>query len=129
MSENNGKFSYTYSAGVNSEINAIKQKYMPKQTDDREEALKRLRRLDSSCERSAQITALSVGVIGTLLFGLGLTFCLEWSNLILGILLMLLGAVTAAPAKLIYDRILRRNREKAAPEIFRLTELLEKNDV
>ena len=120
------KFEYTYSAENQAEINAIKQKYMPKQTDDKEEAMKHLRRLDSSCESTAQITALTVGIFGTLIFGLGLTFCLEWSNLILGVVLMVVGAVIAAPAKFIYDKVLKSRREKAAPEIMRLSELLEK---
>ena len=121
----NEKFEYTYSAENQAEINAIKQKYMPKQTDDKEEAMKRLRKLDSSCERTAQITALTVGIVGTLIFGLGLTFCLEWSNLILGIVLMVVGAAIAVPAKIIYDKVLKSRREKAAPEIMRLSELLE----
>ena len=121
----NEKFEYTYSAEKQAEINAIKQKYMPKQTDDTEDAMKRLRKLDTSCERTAQITALTVGIVGTLIFGLGLTFCLEWSNLILGIVLMVIGAAIAIPAKFIYDKVLKSRREKAAPEIMRLSELLE----
>lgn len=121
----NGKFEYTYSAENQAEINAIKQKYLPKQTDGKEEAMKQLRKLDASCERTAQITALTVGIIGTLIFGLGLTFCLEWSNLILGIVLMVVGAAIAVPAKFIYDKVLKSKREKAAPEIMRLSELLE----
>ena len=121
----NEKFEYTYSAEKQAEINAIKQKYMPKQTDDKEDAMKRLRKLDSSCERTAQITALTVGIAGTLIFGLGLTFCLEWSNLILGIVLMVIGAAIAIPAKFIYDMVLKSRREKAAPEILRLSEMLE----
>ena len=121
----NEKFEYTYSAEKQAEINAIKQKYMPKQTDDNEDAMKRLRKLDTSCERTAQITALTVGIAGTLIFGLGLTFCLEWSNLILGIVLMVVGAAIAVPAKIIYDKVLKSRREKAAPEIMRLSELLE----
>ena len=121
----NEKFEYTYSAEKQAEINAIKQKYMPKQTDDKEDAMKRLRKLDTSCERTAQITALTVGIAGTLIFGLGLTFCLEWSNMILGIVLMVTGATIAIPAKFIYDKVLKSRREKAAPEIMRLSELLE----
>ena len=88
--------------------------------------MKRLRKLDTSCERTAQITALTVGIAGTLIFGLGLTFCLEWSNLILGIVLMAVGAAIAIPAKFIYDKVLKSRREKAAPEILRLSEMLEK---
>ena len=121
----NEKFEYTYSAENQAEINTIKQKYLPKQTDDKEDAMKRLRKLDTSCERTAQITALTVGIAGTLIFGLGLTFCLEWSNLILGIVLMATGAAIAIPAKFIYDKVLKSRREKAAPEILRLSEMLE----
>ena len=121
----NEKFEYTYSAEKQAEINAIKQKYMPKQTDDKEDAMKQLRKLDTSCERTAQITALTVGIAGTLIFGLGLTFCLEWSNMILGIVLMVIGAAIAIPAKFIYDKVLKSKREKAAPEIMRLSEMLE----
>ena len=122
------KFEYTYSAEKQAEINAIKQKYLPKQTNDSEDALARLKKLDSSCERSAQIAALSAGIVGTLIFGLGLTFCLEWNDLLIGIVLMVIGAAVAAPAKLLYDKLLKHNREKAAPEILRLTDLLEKNN-
>ena len=121
------KFEYTYSAEQQNEINAIKQKYLPKQINEKEEAMKRLKKLDASCERGAQVTALTVGILGTLLFGLGLTFCLEWSNLILGIVLMAAGAAIAVPAKLIHDKVLKSRREKAAPEIMRLTGFLENN--
>ena len=41
------------------------------------------------------------------------------------IVLMVIGAAIAIPAKFIYDKVLKSRREKAAPEIMRLSEMLE----
>ena len=41
------------------------------------------------------------------------------------IVLMVIGAAIAIPAKFIYDKVLKSRREEAAPEILRLSEMLE----
>jgi len=41
------------------------------------------------------------------------------------IVLIVIGAAIAIPAKFIYDKVLKSRREKAAPEIMRLSEMLE----
>ncbi len=91
----NKSFHYTYSAMEQSEIQKIREKYIPKDTDRLEE----LRRLDKSVTDKASAWSIAIGVAG----------------------MAVLGA--AYP---VYNRILRREREKITPEILRLTDELMK---
>ena len=68
----NSKFEYTYSAKRQEEIEAIKKKYV-KEEDDK---FKQLQKLDKTAERLGTILAILSGLIGTLLFGTGMSFCL-----------------------------------------------------
>ncbi len=62
------KFSYTYSARQQEEILAIRQKYLPPVEDKMEQ----LRKLDRQTNLPGIIAAIIVGLIGTVLFGVGL---------------------------------------------------------
>lgn len=66
--QNNG-FSYTYSAQEQQELKRIRQKYM----SEPEDKMTRLRRLDRGVTQKAQAVALSLGIIGTLILGLGMS--------------------------------------------------------
>ena len=66
MSENkNGSFSYTYSPERQEEVRKIQEKYMEKGEDK----LARLRSLDASTTKTAQVVALSIGICSTLVMG------------------------------------------------------------
>ena len=125
--ENNHSFEYNYSAAQKQEVEAIRKKYLPKEEDKMEQ----LRRLHYSATQKAQAASIALGVIGTLIFGLGLSLCLtELSGFLggtamfLGIPVGLVGLVLLALAYPVYNTVLRREREKIAPEILRLTEEL-----
>jgi len=125
--DNNHSFEYNYSAAQKQEVEAIRKKYLPKEEDKMEQ----LRRLHHSATREAQAASIALGIIGTLIFGLGLSLCLtELSGFLggtamfVGIPVGLGGLVMLALAYPVYNTVLRRERKKIAPEILRLTEEL-----
>lgn len=122
---NEQRFDYSYNADKQAEIERIKQKYLPRQADIEQSKLERLRKLDASCESAAQIAGLVLGIIGTLVFGISMTCFLVWGQYILGTLIAIIGIPMIVMAKPVYDKVLKAKREKAAPEIIRLSEELE----
>ena len=136
--ENNNQeqnvFSYNYSAKEQAEIKKIREKYTP--PTDVEDKMERLRRLDASVTQTAQIVALILGIIGTLILGFGMSLILtNLSNMIglshdvamaVGIVIGILGGGTASLAFPIYNVIVKERRKKLAPEIIRLTDELMK---
>lgn len=113
-------FEYTYSAPEQEEIRKIREKYIPKE----ETTLEKLRRLDAQTERPGMVASLSLGVVGTLIFGTGMCCCLVWSMYLIGVVVGIVGAVTLALAYPAYVRITKKQREKIAPQILALTEEL-----
>ena len=120
-------FEYTYSARRQQEVEQIRSAYLPQEEDK----LDRLRRLHAMPTQKAQAAALSLGIPGTLLLGTGMSLCMTDLGaglgsfaMLLGIVLGLTGIAGAAMAYPVYSRILKREREKIAPEILRLTDEL-----
>ena len=136
--ENNNQeqnvFSYNYSAKEQAEIKKIREKYTP--PTDVEDKMERLRRLDASVTQTAQIVALILGIIGTLILGFGMSLILtNLSSMIglshdvamaVGIVIGILGGGAASLAFPIYNVIVKGRRKKLAPEIIRLTDELMK---
>jgi uncharacterized membrane protein YccF (DUF307 family) len=122
-------FEYTYSAERQREIEAIRKKYLPKEEDKMEQ----LRRLHAQPTMKAQTVSLVLGILGTLILGTGMSLCMTELGaalgsfaMVLGIAVGLVGMVMVALAYPMYCRTLKREREKIAPEILRLSdELLE----
>ena len=129
MSEKN-VFQYSYSAKQQEEVESIKKKYLPKDTSDKKaEMLEELRRLDKSVEFVATIAAIVEGVIGTLIFGTGMSLILAFDTpkFVPGLLCGLLGMAGIALALPVYRIVLKIRREKVAPRILELSEELLKN--
>ena len=122
--ENKEGFSFTYSAEQQKEVEAIRKKYLPQEADKMEQ----LRRLHAVPTQKAQAASLAIGIIGALLMGTGMSFCLTDIGAALGNLAMLLGIVVGvvgmmlvALAYPLYNRVLKKERKKIAPEILRLS--------
>lgn len=113
-------FRYTYSAKQQEEIESIRQKYLEKE----ESKIEQLRRLDRSVTSPGTAASLTVGITCTLLFGFGMACVLEWQNYLLGFVTGIVGAVGIALAYPIFKRITKKQREKIAPRILKLTEEL-----
>ncbi|MBQ8175417.1 MAG: hypothetical protein IJ035_00080 [Oscillospiraceae bacterium] len=121
--KNNETFSYTYSAAQQEEIKKIREKYVPKEADKMEQ----LRRLDASVTQKGTIISLACGIIGALILGTGMCCCLVWTDLfVLGIIVGIIGIAVVSAAYPIYIHITKKEREKIAPEIIRLTDELMK---
>lgn len=115
-------FQYSYSARQQSEIEAIKKKYMPKQEDK----LEQLRKLDKSAETPGTIVGLILGIVGTLVMGTGMSCVMVWADtlFVVGIIFGLLGIVMIASAYPTYKIVTEKQREKLAPRILQLSEEL-----
>lgn len=122
--DNNEKFEYTYSAKQQSELENIRKKYLPQE----ETKMERLRRLDKSAERYGSIISIIVGVVGTLIMGFGMCLCLEWSQFIAGIIIGIVGIIILGSAYPTFKYVTKKQREKIAPEILRLTEEIEQGN-
>ncbi len=124
MENNQNGFQYTYSAKEQAEIKNIRSKYIPKE----ENKMEQLQRLDASATQKATMYAIIVGVIGALIMGAGMSGCLVWTNslLIPGIVIGVIGMAVLAVAWPLYNRTLKKERERIAPEILRLTDELMK---
>lgn len=122
-------FRMTYSAKQQEEIQKIRKKYIPQE----ENKLERLRALDEAVSRKANIVSLVVGIVGTLILGLGMSLAMsEFGKQLgvfafpVGVAIGVLGLLLLALAYPLYQRTLKKEREKAAPEILRLSEELMK---
>lgn len=117
-------FSYTYSAKEQMEIKNIRQKYMPKEMDKMEQ----LRKLDQSATQKGMIVSLAVGIIGALLLGIGMCCTMVWADswFVPGIIVGIFGIIMASMAFPLYNHITKKERERIAPDIIRLTDELMK---
>lgn len=125
--ENNKTFSYTYSTSENKEIKSIREKYETKTQELSK--LEQLRRLDKSVSESSAIIAMTIGIIGALLFGTGMSFIMVWADTLFaaGIVIGGFGILIAASAYPVYQAVIAKKRKKIAPTILSLTdELLKK---
>ncbi len=123
-SNQNKTFQYTYSAKEQAKIKEIRSKYTPKE----ENKMEQLQRLDASATQKATMYAIIVGVIGSLILGTGMSCCMVFGNgwFIPGIVIGLIGMAVVGVAYPLYNRVLKKERERIAPEILRLTDELMK---
>ena len=123
----NNSFEYTYSAQRQQEVEEIRKAYLPKEEDKME----KLRKLHSIPTQKAQSASIAVGVIGALVLGTGMSLCMTELGaalgslaVVLGIMIGLAGIILVALAYPIYNRTLKKERERIAPEILRMTDEL-----
>ena len=121
----NTTFNYTYSATRNKQVESIRRKYMPHE----ESKLERLKKLDLRVQMAGTIESLCFGIVGALVFGIGMCFFLDvftgaaW----LSALFMMIGSLIMIPAYPIYRRIARKTKTELTPEILRLSEEIMKS--
>ncbi|MBQ7354857.1 MAG: hypothetical protein IJW62_04985 [Clostridia bacterium] len=129
----NESFSFAYSAKEQKEIQSIRSRYAsPSAPDDKQQMLMRLRKLDRDVTRKASVIALTVGIVGALIMGLGMSLIMTdlaatlgiGEPMIPGIAIGLAGIGIAALSYPLYTFITHRERKRIAPEILRLSDLL-----
>lgn len=129
MEHNNETFHYTYSAKEQEELQAIRKKYAAPEEDKMET----LRRLDASVSRQPTLCSITVGVVGALLLGIGMSLTmtdlgdlLGRAALPVGCAVGIVGIALVCLAYPLYGRMVRKARARIAPEILRLTDELMK---
>ena len=129
MEEQNETFNYTYSAKQQDEIKSIRKKYSAPEEDKMEQ----LRKLDRQVTQKAQAWSIALGVVGALILGIGMSLAmtklsgfLGGTAMFIGIPVGLIGIVLTVLAYPVYNRILKKERQRIAPEILRLTDELMK---
>lgn len=124
------KFSYTYSAPTEEErreIEDIRSAYAPAAKS--EDKLAKIRALNERATRPARIAALTLGIGGILLFGLGMSMTLAWELIAGGIVVAAIGMLATIVANPVRRALLNLGKRKYGAEILRLTDELlgEKN--
>lgn len=120
----NKVFSYTYSASVNKEVQEIRRKYVPKE----ESKLDVLKRLDRQVQSAGTLEGLTAGILGVLIFGIGMCAGLDviGGGMILAVILCMIGTFLMIPAYSLYRAISNNAKEKYVPQILKLTDEIEK---
>lgn len=132
MDNTENTFQYTYSAREQSEVEQIRKKYLPQEEDK----LTLLRRLDRSATQKSQAWAIVLGTVGTLILGTGMSLAMTDLGeilgasreiaMLIGVAIGIIGMILIALAYPVYNRILKKERQRIAPEILRLTDELMK---
>lgn len=127
-----GDFRFTYSAKEQEEVQRIRQKYQPKE----ENKMEKLRRLDASVTSKATVVSLVLGIMGALVLGSGMSLIMTNIGsiiglqgafaMVIGIGIGLIGIFSLVCAYPVYMHIVKKERERIAPEILRLTDELMK---
>lgn len=125
-------FNYTYSAPEQQEIKNIRKKY----TAPEESKIEQLRRLDAGVTNKASVISIAAGILGALILGFGMSLTIsdlgkilglsQYTAMLIGIATGIAGIVILCFAYPLYNYIIKKEREKIAPEIIRLTDELMK---
>lgn len=119
MDNINQTFVYTYSAPQQEEVKKIREKYMPKEVTK----LDQLRRLDESTTKKGLACSLTLGTVSSLLLGIGMCCTMLWSEIwfIPGIVVGLLGIAGIVLAYPLNNHLTKKERQRLAPEILKLS--------
>lgn len=125
-------FHFTYSAKEQDELKKIREKYQSQE----ESKMDKLRRLDAGVTQKATMYSIVIGMVGALVMGFGMSITMTdigtnigltgTLGMLVGIIIGIVGIVLVCLAFPIYVRTVKKEREKIAPEILRLTDELMK---
>ena len=122
----NTESTYTYSALTREErreVTSIRSKYLPHEESD----LERLKRLDEKVKNIPTAISLIVGIVGILIFGLGMACFLEWGMKVLGVIISVVGVVPMSLSYPLYKKIHGKMVKKYGDKILKLADkVLEK---
>lgn len=122
-------FSYKYSAKENEEIKEIRKKYLPKS----ESNLDVVKHLDAQVQKAGVVEALCIGIISSLILGLGMSMAMQVlgngiAMILLGILVGIIGMAGMLSAYPVYRAQQRKTKEKLSPRILELIDEMAMNN-
>lgn len=104
---------------IKEEVESIRNSYLEKSSSQKK--LEELRKIDSKVKNTPLIIALSFGIIGTLVFGFGMSLILEFKNYIFGVIVSIIGMILIALAYPIYSILLKKFKNKYKDKILELS--------
>lgn len=124
------KFEYNYNVPTQEEQATIKKILAQyEEQSDTTSKIEYLKKLDFKVKMLPTILGYFLGIIGILIFGLGLTFVLEWDAFIFGSVISFIGIIISLIAYPIYQKIFKKMKIKYSDKIIALSkELLEKSE-
>lgn len=121
----NNDFIFSYSAPTieeRKEIESIRKNYTKPTAE--ENKLERLRKLDFKVKNIPIIISLILGIVGTLIFGLGLSMILEWYIVLWGVIVCIVGLFPIFFAYPAYRKQTKKLKSKYSEEILSLSDEL-----
>lgn len=121
--QKNERFDYTYAAPTDKErreIQAMRKQYLPK-SERGEDAFARLKRLDKKVQTAPLAFSLTLGIVGTLIFGLGLSLVLKFNRLLLGVVIAFISLIPLALAYPVHNHVLKKRKAQYGAEILELS--------
>lgn len=122
------KFEINYSAPTQEErkeIESIKSNYTPE--GKTKTGLQKLRELNRAVNFPPKVLAYIIGIVGILVFGTGITMALEWSLILYGTIVGVVGAIIMVANYFIYKAFYSHRKKKYADEILELSDKLLNN--
>ena len=124
--ENEQVFTYNYSAKKNKEIEAIRNRYLPREISE----IDRLRKLDADVRRPANVFAYVFGIISAIIMGAGMSLIMtEIGEIVkientmpVGIVIGVIGLILALINYPIYKKILNSRKRKYGSDILSLSD-------
>lgn len=117
-------FEYKYVAPTSEErkeIESIRKSYTQKPNINK---LYYLRKLDYKVKNIPAIIGLIMGIVVLLIFGTGITMVLEWSIVIFGVIVGIIGISVMAIVYPVFLKISKYLKDKYSDEIIKLSEEL-----
>jgi Flp pilus assembly protein TadB len=111
MEKQENTINIIYSAEEQKEIDSIRAKYQPGEKKQPTN-LDKLKKLDARVESKAMVSALSEGIISTLVLGVGMTCVLVWNQPVIGVIVGVLGLAGALYAWPLYQRCWRSSGKR-----------------
>lgn len=131
--DNKESFTYRYSAKEQEEIRKIRERYAAP-VENEADKMEQLRQLDAGVTKKGSMAALILGIVSSLVLGSGMSLAMTdigqvlglsyGLSMCIGIIIGLVGLVGVALAYPLYLLITKKERERIAPEILRLTDEL-----
>ena len=124
MDRQSQEFEYNYSAPTAEErkmIEAIRREYVP---EDERRDMTVLRRLDRKVKGVPKAAAISLGICGLLVFGLGMSMIMAWELMYQGVAVCVLGAMLMAVCAPLHHVLLSIYKRKYGEKIIHLSDEL-----
>lgn len=113
-------FEYNYSAPTQKERREVEY-ILSQYTSPSSNKVERIKKLDKKVKRLPMVVAITLGVVGALTFGLGMSMVLEWNLLVVGSIVCGVGCIPMAIASSVYNKIYSRQKKKYGEEIIKLS--------